>query len=202
MNFNRISLLMAVVVLAAGCADVGTAGFTSEAKHKGMAYYKQGKYPQAAASFRSAARAEPREYQAQYYLGLSLDAMQQYQKALQAHKAALDVMQTTGAGKTDQAFREKIIDAIATDVARSDNPDKEIQLLKDKAKKSEKAEDYVLLARIYRHLGDPDSAIAAYKRATDAEPENPTIQREYAGYLNQLGMKQQAAEEMKRELRQ
>jgi cytochrome c-type biogenesis protein CcmH/NrfG len=192
MKLNRSSLWMAVALIA-GCNN---AGFVSDAQRAGMRYYQEGKFADAAGAFRAAVRQQPQEYRAQYYLGASLDQLGQYQNALQAYKSALDVMQTTEAGRSDQAFREKVMDAIASDVARSADRDTEIQLLKDKAKKTNNGQDYVLLARIYRQLGDPDSAIAAYKKATLADSENPAIRQEFGLYLNQLGLKQQAAEQL------
>jgi len=187
---------MAVLATIIGCADTIT--FSQDAEREGMKLYNQHKYADAAGAFRNAVRQNPRHYVAEYYLGASLDELGEYQEALQAYKAALDVMSTSLEGKLDAPFREKIIDALAYDISRSANSDKEIQLLKTRAEAQKSSEAYLVLARVYRNMGDPDSAIKAYELGTNIDPNNFYLQKEYGLYLSHLGLRQKAMEPLKK----
>jgi tetratricopeptide (TPR) repeat protein len=125
-------------------------------------------------------------------MGASLDALGQYQEAIQAYKAGLDVMHTSLEGKVDALFRDKMLDALAADIARSADRDTEIQNLMKKAAANRNAEDYLLVARIHRNIGDPDSAIEAYGQGATVDPNNFYLLKEYGLYLQQLGLNQKA----------
>jgi tetratricopeptide (TPR) repeat protein len=180
----------ALLMVVGGCADNIT--FSKDSDREGIKLYNQQKYAEAAGAFRNAIRQNPRDYRAQYYMGASLDALGQYQEAILAYKAGLDVMHTSLEGKVDAPFREKMLDALATDIARSADRDTEIQSLTKRAAADRNAENYLLLARINRNVGDPDSAIEAYKQGAAVDPNNFYLLKEYGLYLQQLGLNQKA----------
>jgi tetratricopeptide (TPR) repeat protein len=179
------------LLAASGCADNIT--YAQDSEKEGMRLYNQRQYAEAAGSFRNAVRQNPREYKADYYMGASYDAMGQYQEALQAYKAALDVMKTTLAGQVDRPFRARVIDALCTAISKSSDRDHELQILSERARKNQSAEDYLIAARVYRNTGDPDSALDAYNRGSLIDPKDFFLQKEYGLYLEQLGLGERAA---------
>jgi cytochrome c-type biogenesis protein CcmH/NrfG len=181
----------ALFVSLPGCADNIT--YAHDAENKGMEYYNKQQYSDAAAAFRNAARQNPREYKAHYYLAASEDALGNYQEAMVSYKACLDVMNTTLEGRYDYPLRDKVLSALADDIAKSANRDAEIANLQNHATSTKNPEFYILLARIYRNSGDADSALDAYNKATLIDPKDSSNQKEYGLYLEQLGLKDRAA---------
>src|SRR5437764_13592826 len=114
----------AMLPCLSGCADNLTWAYESE--REGIEYYNKHEYANAAGDFRNAIGQSPREYKAHYYLGACEDALGHYQEALQAYKACLDVMKTSREGMRDTPFRDRVLTALASGIARSASSDGEI----------------------------------------------------------------------------
>jgi tetratricopeptide (TPR) repeat protein len=186
----------ALVAGGAGCADVITNGKSS--REEGIYQYDQAAYGEAAGAFANAVRQNPRDYRSHYYLGQSYEKMGQHQQAIHAYKSALDTQYTTLAGKEDVAFRPKVLDGLAGAIARGDTRDVELNFVEQNAKNSQSAEQYWLLAKIYRNRGDADLALDAYNRAALIEPKNFYIQKDHGLYLEQLGQAKRAEPTLKK----
>ena len=66
--------------LVGGCADMMMT--PGQARNKGVQLYNQGKFTDAAGTFRTATRKDPRDYQSYYYLGRSYASMKSYLQAI------------------------------------------------------------------------------------------------------------------------
>lgn len=178
-----------------GCID--TSSYQYWAMQQGMKQFKAGDYATAAGSFQDALRHEPRLYQAQYYLAASHDALNMHQQAVSEYKAALAVMKTTVQGRHDQAFRYKVIDALAHSIASGSDLDSQIEELKKNAAASNSAEDNYILAKVYQYAGDADSAITAYTKATLLAPSNAKYAKDFGLYLERVGQTGKAEKELR-----
>jgi tetratricopeptide (TPR) repeat protein len=195
---RRLSLTRAVVaagllaasVVVGGCAEMTST--SGRSRREGMYQYENKQYPEAAGAFANAVRKNPRDYKSHYHLGNSYVEMGQFQQAVHAYKASLDTQYTTLAGREDVDQRPATLSALANAIARSDTRDVELNLVEQNARNGQSAENYFLLAKIYRNRGDADLAVDAYNRASLIEPKNFHIQKDYGLYLEQLGQAQQA----------
>jgi tetratricopeptide (TPR) repeat protein len=161
-----------------------------------MALYQQQEYPEAAGAFHNMVRVNPRDYRSFYHLGNCYTQMGEWQKAIESYRTGLDVMGVTLQGKADTAFRQNILNGLASAIAKSDQRDIELKSLEQEAQNG-KPEDIFLLAKVYAYRGDPDSAIEAYSRAALRDPQNFYIQKEYGLYLERYGQKQRAAQPLR-----
>jgi Tfp pilus assembly protein PilF len=186
-NHIRVLGVSALFVLAVcGCMQK-VANIDRDARKTGIVQYQQGNYAVAAGSFKSAVHTEPRDYKSYYYMGASYEQMQMIHEAISAYKSAWQVIDLSWQGQHDPEFRARILDAVASVVAKSDERHAELDLLENQAKDQQKAEPYYVLAKIYRYSRDADSAINYYNRAFLLEPENFTVAKEMGLYLEQLG---------------
>ncbi|HEY1684224.1 MAG TPA: hypothetical protein VGG19_05650 [Tepidisphaeraceae bacterium] len=174
-----------------GCID--TTSYQYYATDKGIKQFNSGDYATAAGSFTDALRHEPRDYEAEYYLAASHDALKLHQQAVGEYKAALAVMSTTSQGRRDTKFRYQIIDALAQSIARGDDIDSQIAELKNKANS---AEDYYLLAKVYQYAQDADSAMLQYDKATMLDTRNAKYAEDYGLYLERIGQTGKAQQEL------
>lgn len=181
------------IAMLAGCID--TTSYQYYATDKGIQQFNSGDYATAAGSFTDALRHEPRDYVAEYYLAASHDALKLHQQAVGEYKAALDIMQTTSQGRRDTKFRYQIIDAMAQSIARGDDIDTQIAELKSKANS---AEDFYILAKIYQHAQDADSALMEYDKATMLDPKNARYAEDYGLYLERIGQTGKADQELQK----
>jgi Tfp pilus assembly protein PilF len=189
-----LALCCTILAGATGCTNILTRA--EAAKSEGQRLYAEGNYSDAAGSFRDGLRQDPRDYQARFYLGQCYEQMHQYPLAFQSYHSALDTMTTTLAGRDDPEFRLKIIDALAAAVALHDPQQTELNAIETRAKSTRRAEDYFLLAKVYRQTQDADSAVASFNQAALYEPKNFAIQKEYGLYLLSLSMTSQAKEHL------
>lgn len=173
-----------------GCAGMFTPA--ENPKVSGMKLYQQGNYTDAAASFRNAIRSDPRDYKSHYYLAVCCDAQGRYEEAVAAYREALDVMKVTYAGQEDHDFRVKILDGLAITVAKSDPHDQELDIFEKQAHRSNKAEDFFLVAKIYRYRGDADMALDNYNHAALLDNKEFAILKEYGLYLQKVGQDKRA----------
>jgi len=161
-----------------------------QSREKGVTLYNAGDYADAAGAFNNAVRQDPRDYQSHYYLGRSYEAMGSYQQSIQSYHTSLLVMQNSMSGKDDGTFRQKVLDGLASAIAKSEDHMASTASLRQKANPT--AEDQFVLAKVLRIHGDPDSAVQAYADAARLDPTSLPIAREYGLYLDQLNQIQQA----------
>lgn len=164
-----------------GCADVVTYARRSNAE--GMRLYRDGIYNDAAGAFRNAIRQDPRDYHSHFYLAVCYDEMRQHQQALQSYYTAREIMATTQEGKFDDQFRQQVLDALASSVARFDEREVELNRIEEEARRNPSAENWFLVGKIYRLKGDADLAVDAYRRAAKFEGDNFFIRKEAGLYL-------------------
>jgi Tfp pilus assembly protein PilF len=167
------------------------------AKHEdptttGLRLYQEKNYAEAAGAFRNAVRNDERDYKAHYYLAVACDADQRYQEAIEAYRTCLGVMKLTYEGQEDTAFRVKVLDGLAMTVAKADTHDQQLNAFEQKAKSSNKAEDYFLVAKIYKYRGDADMALENYQHAVLLDNQNFPILKEYGMFLKQVHQNQKA----------
>ena len=190
----RVSLAYFVAVpLLTGCS--GFFGNRAEDPQKvGLRLYQEKNYTEAAGAFRTATRRDPRDYQSQYYLAVACDAEGRYQEAIEAYRTSLGIMTITYDGQADAAFRQKVLDGLAVTVAKADTHDTQLNTFEQQAKTSQKAEDFYLLAKIYRYRRDADLAIENYQHAILLDSKNFNILKDYGLYLQQAGLSQRATD--------
>src|SRR5688500_13469262 len=157
------ALTVSPLIALTGCADVIT--YAHKSHGQGIDLYNEGAYGDAAGAFRNAVKQDPRQYLSHYYLALCYDQMCQYHQAFSQYRTALDVMDRSLAGQVDHETRPKITDAYAQSIVRHDSGDVELTTLTRKAEASRRAQDWVVLAKVYRMRGDVDLAIDSYRRA-------------------------------------
>jgi len=167
--------------MTAGCTEVFT--FSDKSYQEGMGLYRQKMYADAAGSFRTAIRQEPRHFRSHFYLGVCYEQMGQYQQAFQEYWTALEVSGYTLEGKANTDFRTQVVDTLAAAIAAHDDQEVELTRTATRARDNPNAENYFLLAKIYRLRGDADSAIDAYRRACHWDVSNFVIRKEFGLYL-------------------
>ena len=185
------------MLLAIGCQQEVISS-NPRARSTGIKEFGEGNYADAAGSFRNAVRSDPRDYVSQFYLGQSYEQMKQYQQSIQAYKASLDAQPRTLAGREDQAQRLRTIEALASVISKSDQRDAEVNAVEAQAKQTNKAQDWLLLAKISQNRGDADSALDAYNRASLSEPKDFVVAKLYGLYLEQVGQKRKAEQTLRR----
>jgi tetratricopeptide (TPR) repeat protein len=178
--------LVATLAVAAGCANSVT--FSRDTRAQGIAHFNAGNHSEAAAAFRAAIQQDPRDYRAHYYLGATYEQMGLHQQAIQSYKSSLDIMRLTHEGRHNVDFRVRVLDGLAGAVARSDDRQMELDILERQAWGGANAESYFVLAKTYRYSGDVDSALQAYHQAAVLDSRHIHIVKEYALYLDQLGL--------------
>lgn len=193
MSGFRWSVLLGIsasALLASGCTDVFSRSFVSQ--EKGMELYRAGDYETAAGAFTDATRQNPRDYKSFFMAGQSYEKMGLGQKAIASYKMSLTVMDTSDAGRADTEFRDKTIDTLAQAIARSHGRETEISSLEARAQSTNKAHDWLLLAKTFVAMGDADNAIDAYNRACIQSPADINIVKSYGFYLEGLNQPRRA----------
>ncbi len=188
--------IMTIVVgsLMVGCAQVpDLVSHNEDLRRQGDQQLAERSYADAAGTFRSAARQDPRDYKALYSLGVCYEKMNQFHQAIENYKSSMDSQTRTLAGQEDEQGRLRTMDALAGLIARGDTRDAETNVIEMKAKQTQSGADYFLLAKIYRNRGDADSAMDAYNRAMIKSPKDFAVLKEYGLYMAQLGQNQRAA---------
>jgi tetratricopeptide (TPR) repeat protein len=187
------SFALLLLIAAQGCTDMVT--FAGDNRAAGIAAYNEGRYTDSAGSFRSALRQDPRDYQSHYWLGLSYNNLQNYQSAIAAFRSCLDTRTITLAGQEDRAIQGKAIEGLAQAIVNSDDGDVEINQVEQRARVAggaKSAQEFFLLAKVYRYRKLPDMALDYYSRACLQDNRNFTYLKEYGLYLEQLQQTAQA----------
>lgn len=181
-----------------GCGTGEYLTYGSESRAAGIAQLNENQPDKAAGSFQNAIRQNPRDYESFYWLGVSYDRQGHYAQAAQAYRTSLDVQQQTYDGRKDIKSRRRTLDGLAIAIAKSPNKMQEIQMIEEKNAGREKAEDALLLAKIFLYSGDADSAIECYNRAALLDPEDAGISKEAGLYFEKIGHAKTAEPLLKR----
>jgi Flp pilus assembly protein TadD len=198
---RNLTLSFAVGALAlTGCTN--STGelitYANDARQQGLKQYEARDYENAAGSFRSATRQDPRDYKSFYYLGACYDATGSFQQAAQSYQASLKVMDVTLEGREDKAFRAKVIDGLAIAIAKGHDRTASITMPQPG---KVPAEDAWLKAKVNRYTGDADAAIEAYNAASLQAPKDFYIAKDFGLYLESLGQTRQADLQLRRAYR-
>lgn len=176
-----------------GCADVLT--YAQDSRDIGITAYNQGDYTKASGAFRSALKQDPRDYQSQYYLGLSSLELKNYQQAIVAFRSCLETQNVTLAGKEDDVTRIKALEGLAQAITKSDDADLEVNKVEQAARNRTgplAAREFYVLGKVYRYRMLPDMSIDYYGRAVLNDPKNFAYAKEYGLYCEQLQQIDQA----------
>jgi Tfp pilus assembly protein PilF len=189
--------LVAWVAFSAALAGCGTEiiSYNRQFREHGISQFGSGEYADAASSFSNALRQEPGDYTSRYYLGQCEEKLTKPQAAIEDYRTCLDVMSRSLEGRNDLEFRGKVLDALASAIARQPEHSGDVGAI-EKAPRT--AENAFLLAKIYRLSGDADSAISCFEQAQQIDPESPQIAKEYGLYLEQLGQTRRADSQLRR----
>lgn len=197
----RRSVWCVVTVAAVGGAVWGCSGTSSlltyaqDARDTGLKQYRAHDYENAAGSFRSATRQDPRDYKSFYFLGACYDGMGSHQQAAQAFQSSLKVMDLTLEGQKDQEFRARAIEGLGIALAKGHDLTAEVAMPQPGKRP---AEDAWLRAQVYRHSGDADAAVEAYTAAALQDPKHFHIAKSFGLYLENLGQTRQADLQLRR----
>ena len=200
-TLSRIPFLTCAVLLTgvlAGCTNGTTEiiSYTRQNRETGMQLYGKSQWVEAASYFNAAIRQEPGDYTSRFYLGACQEQMGKTQQAIQQYWTTLNVMDHSIEGKTDIKFRKKVTNQIALAIAHQGDRSGDLTALEQKTPRT--PENAFMLARIYRNIGDADSAIARFEQAQKLDPKDADISKEYGLYLEQLGQTQRADNELRR----
>jgi tetratricopeptide (TPR) repeat protein len=158
--------------------------FAGKSREEGKRLFSERMYEDAAGAFRNAIKQDPRDYHSHFYLGVCYDELKQHQQAFEQYYAAREIMGHTNEGRADEDnFRLVILDTIASAIARNDDREMELSRAEKRARETNTAEDWFLLAKVYRLKGDADLAIDAYRRAAHWDINSFAIRREVGLYL-------------------
>lgn len=181
--------------LTGGCGEVITHAGAS--RQTGVKLYNEKQYPEAAGSFSNAIKQRPQDYESHYYLGRTYESMKNYHQAVGAYRTALSVMSNSLRGSEDVAFRQKVVDGLASAIASGNDPTLEqAAFVRTDGPKS--AEDHFVVAKARRIGGDVDSALAAYAKAAGLDPRSFAVAKEHGLYLIQLNQRTRGADELRR----
>ena len=186
----RVAVLASLSFTLTGCSGMFTQ--VEDPQQSGLRLYGEKSYAEAAGSFRNAVKNDPRDYKSRYLLAVSQDAMGAYQEAVESYKTTLDTMNVTMIGRADAEFRLKVLDGLAVTVAKSDPHDTQLNAVENQARTTQKAEDFFLLAKVYRYRGDADMAMENYQHATLLDNRYFPLLKESGLYLEQLQQQQRA----------
>ena len=197
-------LAVAVVLGAVTFAQVGCSStanvltFAEDARDKGLDQYRAREYENAAGSFRSATRQDPRDYKSFYFLGACYDALGSHQQAAHAYQSSLRVMDLTLEGRKDAVFRARAIDGLGISLAKGHDRTAEIAMPQPGKRP---AEDAWLKAKVFRYSGDADAALEAYTEASLQDPNHFYIAKDHGLFLEELGQARQADVQLRRAYR-
>ena len=189
---------VATTLLLSGCQSSTLLSSPSDSRREGEQLYREGSYGEAAGSFKTAIRRNPRDYKSQHYLAQCYEKMGQYQQSIAAYKASLDTAKLTLEGQENKQFRLGTLDGLAGVIAAHDQKDVELDLIEQKAKGGKVAENWFVVAKVYRQRGDVDSALDAYNRAALMDSKDFAIMKEYALYLEQVGQTPKATQSLRK----
>jgi tetratricopeptide (TPR) repeat protein len=166
-------ITVAVLLAAVAVSAITCGGGTSVAMRSGKVYFHQSKdYARAAEWFRKAIAEEPTNWEAHYYLAMSLAYLGQFGEAGQEFIAAYDLAPP---GKKEVVDSNQ--QAIFAEHFRAGNTAKDTGSPDVAAAEFEKAvavdpkepNGYINLAFVYRQLGQPDRALEVMKKSVEVD---------------------------------
>jgi tetratricopeptide (TPR) repeat protein len=182
-----LGLALLLPLAGGGCTDMVT--FAGDNRQAGINAYNEGRYTDAAGSFKSAIRQDPRDYMSHYWLGQSYLQLGNCSSAIVAFRSCLETRTVTLAGQEDETIQAKAIEGLAQAITKSDASDLEVNQVEQKARGgsgAKAAQEFFLLAKVYRYRKLPDMSIDYYNRACLQDNKNFTYLKEYGLYLEQL----------------
>lgn len=184
-----VALALLPVLAMGGCADVIT--YSKDSRRAGVQQFTEGRYEDAAGSFRNAIRQDPRDFRSHYYLGASYDAMGAQQQAIHSYQSALETLELSLVSREEEGhqFRHQIIDGLAKSIAKGQQRATDVALPQ---RGRRPAEDALLGAKVARYSGDADAAVEAYTQAYNLDPQDFYTAKEAGLYFEELGQVQQA----------
>jgi len=188
-----IALGTLVFASQSGCVQTSEIiTFSKQQRAKGIELYDQQNTEKATGAFRDAVRQNPRDYISFYYLGKIYTENGKEQLAAQSFRAAVRVKAETDEGRRDKVMDTPITDAAAAFTAKAASRDAEIAAWEQQAQTSRSAIDWLVVAKTFAAMGDADSAMTAYDRATLADSNNIHVVRAHGLFLERSGQKQRA----------
>jgi Tfp pilus assembly protein PilF len=177
-------LAIAAIVVITGCTEL--VDYSDRSRSQGLALYQEKAYTDAAGAFRNAIRQAPNDYESHFYLGACYDALNQHPLAFRQYRTALEIMNrfvNTAADPRFYELRQIALDTLGASVAKYDRNDVELNSLEARAKTTQNADDWFVVAKVYRVRGDADRAMDAYRRAAKWDSDNFHVRKEYGLYL-------------------
>lgn len=200
-RLSQLALLVAVGAFSlclTGCSDMLT--HAGDSRDAGLDAYNAGDYPKAAGAFRNAVKQDPRDYRSHYWLGMSAIQMQNYQQAIVAFRSCLDTRNVTITGREDDETAIKALDGLAQAIVASDDGDLEVNKVEQEARSAQgpkAAQEFFILAKVYRYRRLPDMALDYYNRACLANTRNFYYQKEAGLYAEQLQQNAKAGQNLR-----
>lgn len=190
LNWVAVAVVGGSMFGAAGCTGTSSMiTYAQDAREKGLKQYRANDYTNAAGSFRSATRQDPRDYKSFYFLGACYDAMGSHHQAAQSYQSSLKVMDLTLEGQKDKEFRSQAIQGLGGAIAKAQDTGAEVAMPQPGKRP---AEDAWLRAVVFRNSGDADAAVEQYNAAALQAPNDFHIAKDFGLYLLQLDQKPQA----------
>lgn len=195
MSINRTvcSVLLATAAFVGGCTTDNPLLTNQRAvRLDGIDLYNRTDYENAAGSFRSAVKQDPRDFRSDYFLGLTYERLGNYQQAIQAYMSSIKILREIPGGRDYGDYRQIIMNTTASCIAKHDANGLEQNLLTKqvadlKTDSRLRAESYFLMAKIQRYRRDADSALISYNFAAQLDPNDFYLQKEAGLYLHQMG---------------
>lgn len=188
--------LSTAVLSGGGCADMVT--YSQDSREQGIELYNRGAYVDAAGAFRNAVRQNPRDYRSHYFLGAACEQSGQFQQAIASYKTSYSVITTTTEGRQDPDFRIRVLNGLASAIAKSDTREVELNAIETRVRTRSMPDDHYLLGRIYAFRGDADNAVEYLTRAATIDPTCYQFARDAGLYLEQVGQTAQAVPLLRR----
>jgi tetratricopeptide (TPR) repeat protein len=126
---------------------------------------------------------------------MTLMQMRNYQQAIVAFRSCLDTRTVTLLGQDDDATRLKALDGLAQAIVKSDDADVEVNKVEQAARNTQgakAAQEFFVLAKVYRQRMLPDMAIDYYNRACLNDAKSFPYLKEFGLYLEQLQQNEKA----------
>src|SRR4051794_4344310 len=160
--FVKCGCLVLLAGVLVGCTNsTEVISYNRQNRETGMQLYGKSQWPEAASVFTAALRQEPGDYTSRFYLGACQEQMGKSQQAIQQYRTTLSVMDHSLEGKTDVKFRKKVTNQLAVSIARQGDRSGDLTALEQQRPRTVETE--FMLARIYKNIGDADSAIGHFE---------------------------------------
>jgi tetratricopeptide (TPR) repeat protein len=192
--FSAASLAGVALV---GCADAVT--FSRSETSTGRTLLAEGESEEASIIFANQVRRNPKDYEAHYHLGQARLSGGRPEEAIRSFKTALEVMPLTHEGRSDDAIRFAIIDALSGALAEHDPDGSQLAQIEQKAKGDGSLK--LLIAMTYAKSGHPDSAIQSFNEAIALDRDDPQVSKQFGLYLESIAQDDHALKQLRRAYR-